>query len=152
MGSLATLAVPQRRVLDAAADGPTNTVVSRTMADEAETYNSSVAGVDIHAVRAGPGSCPADVLAATSEQFTLTVSKVGFPMFSWTTVPDDMIVLSYMRAVPSGCRWCDIDLMPGSIVAYGPGAEHTARTLPGLGVLSLRRRCSERRVPVSRDR
>jgi hypothetical protein len=74
VGSLATLAVPERRVLDAAADGPTNMVVSRTMTGEAETYNSSVAGVDIHAVRAGPGSRPAEVLAATSEQFTLTAS------------------------------------------------------------------------------
>jgi AraC-like DNA-binding protein len=132
VGDLPTGAVRHGQALDSTADGPTNRVVARTLTDEAETYNSSVAGVDIHAVRAGPGSCPSEVLAATGEQFTLTASKVGFPMFSWTTIPDDMIVLGLTRAVPSGCRWCEIDLTPGSIVAYGPGAEHTARNLPGL--------------------
>jgi AraC-like DNA-binding protein len=115
-----------------APDGPTNAVVTRTLTDEAETYNSSVAGVDIHAVRAGQGNGPTDVLAVTGERFAFTAGKVGFPMLSWTTIPDDMIVLGFTRAVPSGCRWCEIDLEPGAILAYGPGAEHTARNLPGL--------------------
>ncbi len=102
------------------------------MAEDAETYNSSVAGVEIQAVRAGPGTCPTQVLAVVGEQFTFTNSKVGFPMLSQTTVPDDMVTLAYMRAAPPGSLWCEFDVEPGSILAYGPGAEHTARNLPGI--------------------
>jgi AraC-like DNA-binding protein len=36
------------------------------------------------------------------------------------------------RERPAGVRWCELDLEPGEILAYGPAAEHTARNLPGL--------------------
>jgi AraC-like DNA-binding protein len=111
---------------------PAGTVVARTIADEAETYNSSVAGIDIEAVRAGQGVGPSHVLAAIGERFTFTESKFGFPMLSRTTIPDDLILLAYIRSAPPGCRMCEIDLEPGAILAYAPEAEHTARNLPGL--------------------
>ena len=124
--------VTQTRALDRAGEPPAGVVVARSLAEDAETYNSSVAGVEIQAVRAGPGTCPTQVLAVVDERFTFTNSKVGFSMLSQTTVPDDMVTLAYMRAAPPGCRWCEFDVEPGSILAYGPGAEHTARNLPGI--------------------
>jgi AraC-like DNA-binding protein len=111
---------------------PAGTVVARTIADEAETYNSSVAGIDIEAVRAGQGVGPSHVLAAIGERFTFTESKFGFPMLSRATVPDDKIIVAYIRSATPGSRWCEIDLEPGAILAYAPEAEHTARNLPGL--------------------
>jgi AraC-like DNA-binding protein len=111
---------------------PSHAVVSRLVTEEAESYNSSVAGIDIEAVRAGVGVGPTQVLAAIGDRFTFTASKVGFPMLSRTTVPDDMILMAYIRSATPGSRWCEIDLEPGGVVVYAPAAEHTARNLPGL--------------------
>lgn len=124
-------ALPQARSVDAAAHGPTRAVVSHTLTEEAETYNSSVAGVEIHAIRAGPDRGPTEVLAAIGDQFTFNANKVGFPMLSQSTIPDDLIAVAHIRAAPPGSRWCEIDLEPGAILVYGPQAEHLARNPPG---------------------
>ncbi len=125
-------AVPQGRVLDAVADGPTRAVVSHAVTDDAETYSGAVAGVDLQAFRTGRGNGPTEVLTAVGDRFTFNAGKVGFPMLSQATIPDDMVSIAHIRASPSQSRWCEIDLEPGAILAYGPGAEHTARNLPGL--------------------
>jgi AraC-like DNA-binding protein len=111
---------------------PCGAVVARTVTEEAESYNSSVAGVDIEATRAGVGVGPTKVLAAIGGRFTFTESKVGFPMLSQTTIPDDKILMVYVRSATPGSRMCEIDLEPGAVLAYAPAAEHTARNLPGL--------------------
>jgi AraC-like DNA-binding protein len=107
-------------------------VVTRTITDEAESYNSSVAGIEIEAVRAGAGAGLTQVLAAIGDRFTFTRSEVGFPMLAQTTVPDDMLIVGYVRSATPGSRWCEIDLEPGAVLLYGPAAFHTARNLPGL--------------------
>jgi AraC-like DNA-binding protein len=114
---------------------PPNTVVRSTMAEEAEIYNSSVAGIDIEAVRVGRDVGPTKVLAATGGPITFTECKVGFPMLSRTTIPDDMVIIGYIRSAPPGSRWCEIDLEPGAVIVEAPGAEHTARNLPGLNFM-----------------
>jgi AraC-like DNA-binding protein len=111
---------------------PARGVASSALAEDAETYMSLVAGIEIHSVRAGTGCCPSEVLAVDGDRFTFTASKVGFPMFTEATLSDDMVVMAHMRAVPQGVRWCEIDMEPGETLAYGPSAEHTARNLPGL--------------------
>jgi AraC-like DNA-binding protein len=116
------------------ADGnepPARGVVSSALAEDAETYSNSVAGIEIHSVRTGTGCCPSQLLAAEGDRFTFTSSKVGFPMVTETTLSDDVVVIAYMQAVPRGVRWCELDMEPGEILAYGPAAEHTARNLPG---------------------
>jgi hypothetical protein len=126
--------------------GSRGVVVARTVTEEAESYNSSVAGVDIEAVRAGVGVGPSQVMAAIGDRFTFTESKFGFPMLSRTTVPDDKVLMAYIRSATSGCRWCEIDLEPGAILAYAPAAEHTARNLPGtefMFAIADRRRLDE---------
>jgi AraC-like DNA-binding protein len=112
--------------------GSATSVVSRTVTDEVETYNSTVAGIDIEAVRAGPGSDPTQIVAAIGEQFTFTRSKVGFPMLSRTTIPDHMVAMAYIQSTTPGSRWCEIDLEPGAIIVEAPGCEHTAHNLAGL--------------------
>ena len=117
------------------ADGyepPARGVVSSALAEDAETYSNSVAGIEIHSVRTGTGCCPSQLLAARGDRFTFTSSKVGFPMVTETTLSDDIVVIAYMQAVSRGVRWCGLDMEPGEILAYGPAAEHTARNLPGL--------------------
>jgi AraC-like DNA-binding protein len=103
--------------------------------DEVETYNSSVAGIEIEAVRAGRGSGSTQILAALGERSTFTTSKVGFPMLSRTTIPDHMVVMAYIQSTPPGSRWCEIDLEPGAIIVEAPGCEHTASNLEGLNFM-----------------
>ena len=107
-------------------------VVSRSEVGDVDGYSNSVAGVNIEAVRTGTGVGPNRVLAVRDERFTLTSCDIGFPMMSRTTVGDGRVILGYVTEAPAGSRWCEIDLFPGAIVAYGAGAEHTAINRPGL--------------------
>jgi AraC-like DNA-binding protein len=105
-------------------------VVSSTI-EEVESYVSSVAGIELEAVRAGASTGPTEVTAVVGDQFTFTSSKVGFPMLSRTTLRDDVVCISYMRRTVPGSRWCEMSLQPGAVVAHAPSSEHTARNLPG---------------------
>ena len=120
-----------RHEADAARDRSPG-VTTSIMTDEVEGYRSSVAGMDIEAVRAGPSRHPTRVTAATNRRFTFTHSSIGFAMLSRSTVPDGMIALAYVRSAPIGSRWCEIDLEPAKVIVEGPACEHTARNLPGL--------------------
>jgi AraC-like DNA-binding protein len=91
-----------------------------------------VAGVEIEAVRTGVGVGPTKVLAAVGDRFAFTRSRVGFPMLSQATIPDDMLAVAYIVSATPGNRWCEIDLEPGAVLLYGPEVEHTARNLQGL--------------------
>jgi AraC-like DNA-binding protein len=115
-----------------AADRASERPVVRSVVDEAEDYCNSVAGIQIDAVRSGRGVASTEVLTAVDDRFTFTAGKVGFPMISRATVPDDMILVAYVRSATPGCRWCEIDLVPGAVLAYAPAAEHTARNFAGL--------------------
>lgn len=107
-------------------------VVARAVTDEVDGYTMSVAGIEIESVRSGPSIGPTQVLGARGDRFTFTSSKIGFPMLSRTTIADDMVIVAHIRSARPGSRWCEIDLVPGSVLAYAPAAEHTACNEPGL--------------------
>jgi AraC-like DNA-binding protein len=111
---------------------PNGAVVARTITDEAESYSSSVSGIDIESFRAGNGARPTSVLTAADDRLTFTGCKIGFPMLSSANLAADMTIVACVRSAPPGSRWCEIDLEPGQVVLYGPEAVHTARNQPGL--------------------
>jgi AraC-like DNA-binding protein len=45
--------------------------------------------------------------------------------------------VAFIRSAPPGSRWSEIDLEPGTILSYGPGAEHTAVSPPGLNWVAV---------------
>lgn len=45
---------------------------------------------------------------------------------------EDRVSIAIISGAPPGNRWCEIDVEPGTVLLYGPGAEHTATTQPGL--------------------
>ena len=45
---------------------------------------------------------------------------------------DDRVSIAMIKAAPPGNRWCEMDVEAGTVLLYGPGAEHTATTTPGL--------------------
>lgn len=105
--------------------------VSRDVLD-VESYERTVAGIRIEGVRAGRGKGPNHVLSVTNDEFALSSCSVGFPMLNRTTLGDGQIVVAHLDEALPGSRWCDIDLRTGALIAYGPGAEHTALNQPDL--------------------
>ena len=101
--------------------------------DEVDSYTKSIAGVEIEAFRTGRCDGPNTVLTVRDPRFSLTSADVRMPLLSRTTLGDEKVLLAYMRTSPPGSRWCGIDLEPGTLIVYGPSAEHTAITRPGLG-------------------
>jgi AraC family ethanolamine operon transcriptional activator len=105
-------------------------IVSSTI-EEVENYSSSVAGIELEAVRAGASTGLTEVTAVVDDRYTFTSSKVGFPMLSRTTLRDDVVCVAYMQRTIVGSRWCEMNLQPGAVIAHAPSSEHTARNLPG---------------------
>ena len=106
--------------------------VTLDVIDEVDSYAKSIAGVEIQAVCNGRLEGPNTVLSVSDPRFTMTSSDVSMSLLSRTTVGDDNIVMSYIRSAGQGSRWCGFDLEAGSLILYGPSAEHTAVTQPGL--------------------
>ena len=117
--------------LDKAHGEPSHGRVERMVVDEVERYSSSVAGIELEAVRAGAGVGPTKVMATVTDRFTFTSSEIGFPMLSRTTLRDDMVCIAFMRRTTPGSLWCEMSLEPGAVIAYACAAEHTARNLAG---------------------
>lgn len=108
------------------------TRTSLSVVDGVDGYTRSVAGVQVEAVRSGLGTGPNRVLTVHDEGLMFTSSDIGFPLRTRTTVGDDHVIVGCVLAAPPGSRWCEFDLRPGTVVAYGSGAEHTGVSLPGL--------------------
>ena len=105
---------------------------SFNIVDDVDGYTRSVAGVTVEAIRSGLGAGSNRVLTVEDEGLTFTASNIGFPLRTRTTIGDDQLVVGCVSAAPPGSRWCEFDLHADTVVAYGPGAEHTGISLPGL--------------------
>jgi AraC-like DNA-binding protein len=130
-----TTSAPPRTGLQRSAAVPTgrcSPTVAFSVVDEVDRYTKSIAGVEIEAVRNGDANGANTVLTVREPRFTMTAADVRMPLLSRTTVGDDQVVMTYIRAASPGNRWCGIDLEAGSLLVYGPSAEHTAITRPGL--------------------
>jgi AraC-like DNA-binding protein len=120
---------PPTSTPEAAPGGPR---ASFSVVDAVDGYTRSVAGVRVEAVRTGLGTGPNRVLTVQDDGFMFTSSDIGFPLRTRTTVGDDHVIVGCVDAAPPGSRWCEVDLRPGTTVAYGPGAAHTGISPPGL--------------------
>lgn len=123
---------------DAANDvGPARSPVldgraSFAVVEDTDGYETSVHGVGIKSIRTGRGLGPNRVLAVNADGFVVTSVDVGFPMLNRTSMADDRILLAFIRSAPSGARWSAIDLRPGTVIMYGPGAKHIGINPAGL--------------------
>jgi AraC-like DNA-binding protein len=102
-------------------------VVARaSLVTEADDYTRSVRGIDIEAIRAGPGTTSTEIRSVVSQDYVASSLRIGFPVFSRTTLPDNTIGVATISSTPPGARWCGIDLSAGDVLIYGRGAEHLA--------------------------
>jgi AraC-like DNA-binding protein len=109
-------------IMQSISESPSGAV--QAIVQEVDDYERSVHGVEINAVRTGPGSTMTRVSAIVDDDTVSTSVVTGFPMLSRTTIPDDIVIAGVIRFAPSGARWCDIDLRSGDVLLFEPGAEH----------------------------
>jgi AraC family ethanolamine operon transcriptional activator len=107
-------------------------VLMQSQVRDVDAYRGAVAGVDIEAIRTGRGSGPNTVASVSGDGVTVTACDISFPILSRTTTGDDLVIISVIRSTPPGSRWCEIDLRPGQVLAYGPAVEHSATNREGL--------------------
>jgi AraC-like DNA-binding protein len=102
------------------------------VAEAVDVYSGALPGFHLDLVRTGVGFGPNTTRSVSFDDVTLAEGAIGFPMLSRTNVADDRVVVALVTAVPPGSRWCEIELEPGSVLLYGPGAEHTGISPAGL--------------------
>jgi len=103
-----------------------------TSAADTDDCRRSGAGIDIEVIRTGQGTGPAVIGTIVGGRFVATAASIGFPLLARTRVGEDHIVVGCVTAAPQGARWCGIDLTPGMVIVYAPGAEHTGTNPEGL--------------------
>lgn len=81
----------------------------------------------------GAGTGPTSATTVAAPRFRVIAGEVGFPTVAWRTTPDDQLSLVMISSASNGSRWSGVDLEPGTVLVYGPGAEHAATNHPGLG-------------------
>lgn len=104
-----------------------------SIVEEVDDYERSVRGIQIEAVRTGRGLGPNIVRTTHGDDFVATSVQTQFPMVGRTTISDELVIPVAITSAPPGSNWCGIDLEPGNVLIYGPGAEHTAINPAGIG-------------------
>jgi AraC-like DNA-binding protein len=102
------------------------------VSSETDEHAAVFADIGYEAVRTGRGNGPNTTGVLASDDATFVSSLIGFPLVARATLGEDRVSVAIISAAPPGNRWCEIDVEPGTVLLYGPGAEHTATTRPGL--------------------
>jgi len=111
---------------------PTSIRERTLVSSETEEHAAVFAEIGYEAVRTGRGIGPNTTRVLASDDVTFVSARIGFPLVARATLGEDRVSIAIISAAPPGNRWCEIDVEPGTVLLYGPGAEHTATTQPGL--------------------
>jgi AraC family ethanolamine operon transcriptional activator len=103
------------------------------VADEVDVYSGALPGFRLDVVRTGVGFGPNIARSLVTDDAVIASGVIGFPIMGRTDVADDRLVAALITSAPRGSRWCEIDLEPGTVLLYGPGAEHTGISPAGTG-------------------
>jgi len=98
---------------------------------DVEAYVGALPGVDIKAVRTGPGTGPNLTRTTMFDQVTLSSSVIQFPMLGSGLIGENTVLIILIKTAPPGSRWSGIDLEPDRVMLYGQGTPHTGITPAG---------------------
>jgi AraC family ethanolamine operon transcriptional activator len=96
-----------------------------TISREAGEYETALGRAHLDVVRTGAGHGPNALGNVSVDGVEMFSGLVQFPVIGRTTIADDTIAVALMVGAPPGTRWCEIDVTPGDILLYGPGADHS---------------------------
>lgn len=102
------------------------------VANNAAEYSGALVGFDLDVVQTGVGFGPNLVRNANLPDVGISSGVIQFPLLGRTTVADDRIVVVLISSAPPKSRWSEHDLTRGTVLIYGPGAEHTGISPAGL--------------------
>jgi AraC-like DNA-binding protein len=103
------------------------------VADEVDGYAAAFPGIRLDVVRTGIGFGPDIVRSFRSDDAVIASGVIGFPTLDRAYIANDRLVAALVTSAPPGSRWCEMDLEPGTVFLYGPGAEHTGISRAGTG-------------------
>lgn len=124
-----------------------------TEAIEFADYQKGLPHFRLDTVRAGPGSGPVRLWNVESRDSTMASVSMDFPIFGHAHLSDDEVVVAVITSAPKLARWSGVDLHPGMVLVYGPGAHHAGHTTAGLDFtyLTLRVRGLGERIGFGTD-
>jgi AraC-like DNA-binding protein len=112
---------------------PTDISTNLVIANEAEDYAASIPGFNIKVTRTGRGTGPNVTRTTTLGNVLFSSGAIQFPMVGTATVGENTVLINVITSAPPSSRWCGLDLEPGTVMLYGPGAPHTGISPAGLG-------------------
>lgn len=122
-------------------------------ADDVAEYHKSLPHFRLDAVQTGPGPGPIKLWSVESRDSTMASVAMEIPILGHAYVPDDEVVVAVITSAPKLARWSGVDLHPGMVLIYGPGAHHTGLSSVGVefAYLTLRVRSFEGRTNFGAD-
>ena len=113
-------------------------------ADEVAEFQRALPHFKLDTVRTGLGPGSANLWNVDSRDSTMASVTMGFPILGHAYVPHDEVVVAVVTSTPKSARWSGVDLHPGMVLVYGPGAHHTGHSPAGLEFTYLTLRVQSR--------
>lgn len=113
-------------------DTQTTTSVQTTISHETGEYETALGRAHLDVVRTGAGHGPNTLTNVSFDGAEMFSGQVQFPVIGRTALGDDTIGIILIVAAPPGTRWCEIDVVRGDLLLYGPAAEHTGLSPEGV--------------------
>ena len=95
-----------------------------TISDEVGGYAAALSRAHLDVVRTGEGCGPNTLATESFDDAQMFAGLIQFPVIGRTIINDGIIAAALIVRAPKGTRWCEIDVSPGDLLLYGPGAEH----------------------------
>ena len=104
---------------------------------EVDELSTSIAGLDIEYVRTDRGFGPNSVTFAETDDFVLSLGRMGFSATANTEIPDGTVVFGLITRAVSGGSWCGVELEAGQLFVYTPGTTFVGFEPAGLAATLL---------------
>lgn len=102
-------------------------VSSRITAEEVDGFEKEMAWINLEVTRIGVGHGPIETRSTILDGARIDSVFIGYPVLTLGEFSENQITVAVMRSVPAGARVCGVDIQPGTVLYFGPGARHTGR-------------------------
>jgi len=107
-------------------------MLSEYEVSEVDELSTSIAGLEVDYVRTDEGTGPNRVTVAETDDFVLSLGRMGFSATANTEIPDGLVVFGLITRAASGGSWCGTELDAGQLFVLTPGTTFAAFEPTGL--------------------